>query len=213
MHLRKHRAFTLLELLVVMSIIGIIAAIVVPASTSMMMSSRLTDASAQVVAQLTRARQIAIAHNRTVEVRFYQFGDGEIPGESAANPSTGKYRALQVFEYADSGSAIPSTKIERLPDGVIFDSGATLSTLFSPTQKKTFSSALDTAVSLPRGVGTNYTCSAFRISPSGSAKLSLANWFVTVHRASDGDALATPPHNYSTIQIDAASGAVKVYRP
>ncbi len=207
------KGFTLIEMLVVMAIIAIVTAMVVPAATSMMMASRLTGATDQVVGLISRARQTAIAKNHTVEVRFYQFGDPELPGESVTNPSSGRYRAMQVFEYRENGAASAVTKVERLPDGIIIDSNPILSTLFDPAQKKKFTTTLDPIVDLPRGVGTNYNCMAFQFTPGGTTKLAMKNWYVTLHKSTDGDGLATAPSNYAAVQIEFATGTVKAYRP
>ncbi len=210
----RRPAFSLVELLVVVAIIAMIMAFVVPVTGDVMQASRMTDATNQVEGFFINARQTAIAHNHTVEVRFYQFGDPEVPGEQAANPASGRFRAMQFFEYLDQGEAMPVTKVERLPDGIVFDSGATLSTLLGPSQKKTFTgSNLDPQVNLPRGVNTNYNCCAFQIMPSGTTKLAIGSWYVTLHKLSDGDALPAPKGNYATIQIDGVSGEVTPYRP
>lgn len=208
-------AFSLIELLVVMAIIALLFSFVVPAGNSMMAASRLTDGLSRVEGTLINARQVAIAHNHTVEVRFYQYGDPEVPGEQATVPSSGRYRALQAFEYLDSGAASPIGKMERLPTGIAFDAGSTLSSLLARTQTKSFTAAsgLDPQVSLPRGVGTNYNCAAYQVTPSGMTTLTMANWFVTLHRETDGDNLPAPKGNYATVQVDPISGNVKHYRP
>ena len=180
----RDRAFSLVELLLVVAIIAMIMAFVVPVTTSVMLASRMTDATNQVEGLFVYARQTAIAHNHTVEVRFYQYGDPEEPGEQPANPISGRFRA-QICEYLDHGEAIPVTKAERLPEGIVFDSGSVLSTLLGSTQKKTFtaSSNLDPQINLPRGVNTNYNCYAFQIAPSGTTKLAIGMWYVTLHKA------------------------------
>jgi uncharacterized protein (TIGR02596 family) len=209
----RKSGFSLVELLMVLAIVALISALVIPAATSTMMGSRLSGAANQVLSTLTSARQTAIVHNRTVEVRFYQFGDPETPGENPAKPETGRYRATQTFEYDEHGAALPVTQVERLPDGIVLDSNIKLSTIFDPQQAKTFTPPLDAPAVLPRGVGTNYACSAFQFTPSGSTKLGFGNWFVTLHRLTDGDNLAAPPSNYASVQVEAISGAVKIYRP
>lgn len=222
---RSRHGFSLIELLVVMAIIIMLMALVVPASTSMMAASRLTTAASSVSGLLSYARQNAIASNHTMEVRFYRYGDPEVPGEKANDPTTGRFRAVQLFEYQENGVARAVTKAEPLPGGIIFDAGTedpktTLSSLFGKQHEKQFTPAggsgapqLDPKVNLPRGVGTNYDCMAFQFSPSGITNLGFGNWFVTLHKANDGDNLGQPPPNYATLQVEPVSGAVKTYRP
>jgi uncharacterized protein (TIGR02596 family) len=205
------RAFTLLELLLVILILVLVTAFVVPAVGATLVAMRLRTAADMAVNQIASARQSAIALNRTVEVRFYRFAALGQPGEQPSDPATGKFRALQVFQYDESGLAIALTKVEQLPDGVIFDSGP-LSSLLATIPKKTFKAPLDAQVALPV-CGTNYTCTTYQILPGGNTSLAAGQWYITVHNQNDGDAPPSLPKNYAAIQIDPASGVVRTYRP
>jgi uncharacterized protein (TIGR02596 family) len=209
MNLRS--AFSLVELLVVMAIIGLLATFLAPAVSPILRGSRLTQAGDQVVAVLSLARQTALTTSHSVEVRFYQYGDPEVPGESASSPTTGKYRAIQAFEYKDDGTATPAGKMAKLPLSIIIDAGATLSTLLTLTKTWT---PPDEKPTLPI-VGTKYNCCAFRFLADGSTNLSTtgALWFLTLHNLIDGDTMASPPSNYTTIKIDPMNGSLKAYRP
>ena len=203
--------FSLLELLLVVAIIVLVYAFALPAANSMLTTYRLSTGADIAVGQISSARHSAIAHNHTVEMRFYRYALSGYPGEQPTSPATGKYRALQLFEYNDGGKAVPITKVSQLPGGIIMDSG-TLSTLLASTQLKIFgnSTSLDPQVTLAE-CGTNYICSAYQINPGGITSLSATQWwYLTLHKLTDGDALATPPHNYATIQVDADSGTVRV---
>ena len=211
MNLRS--AFSLVELLVVMAIIGLLATFLAPAVSPILRGSRLTQAGDQVVAVLSLARQTALTTSHSVEVRFYQYGDPEVPGESASSPTTGKYRAIQAFEYKDDGTATPVGKMAKLPLSIIIDAGATLSTLLKSTQAKTWTAA-DKQPTLPI-VGASYNCCAFRFLADGSTNLSTTGtlWFLTLHNLIDGDIMPSPPSNYTTIKIDPMNGSLKTYRP
>src|SRR5688572_6612010 len=120
---RRARAFSLIELLVVCAIIGVIIGFTIPAVTTMMRGSQLTQGSQVLTDQLSLARQLALTRNRPVEVRFYKFADPETPGEDVKEQSTWRYRAFQTFEVLDNGAILPLGKIQMLPSTVIMNEG------------------------------------------------------------------------------------------
>ena len=67
---------------------------------------------------------------------------------------------------------------------------------------------------LPR-VGANYRYVALRFHPDGSTDLlpTAGPWFLTLHDEVQGDGLAQPPANFSTIEMDPVNGSLKFFRP
>jgi len=213
---RRDAGFSLLELLAVIAVFGILASFTMPAVSSVMRASDLRTGAQILSEQLGLARQMAIAKNRSVEVRLYQY---------AASPETGdgKYRALQTFEILDSGTASPLSRVYRLPSSILIDSGtsdpqSTLSSIITATSSGGLSPAVasgaEVGYSLPE-IGKSYRCVKFRFMPDGSTDLSpsSASWFLTLHHASEGDGLAKAPSDYSTVQIDPANGRTRIYHP
>lgn len=229
---RATRAFSLVELLVVMSIIVIIASFAVPAIGTILRGSQLTQSSQQVIDHIALARQMALSRNRNMQVRFYKFGDPETPGQTATDPSTGYFRALQTFEILDNGAAIPVSKPIRLPNAVLINESVQLSTLINQTSARTYKTKGDLAPSDPTipdsTVGKNYEYAAFDFRSDGSTNLPSAGaatggsgvggkdtWFFTMHGVSvDGGSKATSkPDNYVTVQVDPVTGITRVFRP
>ena len=211
------RAFTLIELLLVMAIMILLASFVGPAASTMTKGTQLTQAGQMVSDQLGLARQTALSRGRSVEVRFYQYSDPDIPGESAGSASTGKYRAMQCFLIPETGTPVALGQVQKLPNSIIVDSSAdstnALSTLLGVSQSKAWS-ASDPQVSLPRA-STSYNCRAFRFLRDGSTNLSKSgSWFLTLHELNKGDNLTTLTNlNFVTLQIDPYNGHIKTFRP
>lgn len=203
-------AFSLIELIAVISIIVIIAAFAVPAANTILRGSQLTQAAQLVSGQLSLARQQALTRNRSIEVRFFQYADGEQPGEQPDSPESGKYRAIQMFEVLENGVPIPLSKLERLPVSIVFNDKA-LSTII---EDKTPQAPTPSDPELPRGVNKHYKYVSFRFRPDGSTDLSpIKQWYITLHSLTDEVQGSTPPPNFFTVQIDPVSGSTRNYRP
>ena len=81
---RRHSAFTLVEMLVVIAVIGIIAAMSVPALKNMQKSDSAAAATRQMLDDVARARQFAISQRTTVYMVFVPQDFWNIPGFGAA---------------------------------------------------------------------------------------------------------------------------------
>ena len=228
--MRRHsfvRGFSLIELLTVIVIIGVLVSLVAVAIGPLLTGSGLSQSCINVTGILSYARQAAVSGNQIIEVRVYQYADPTFSGETAGSPNTGKYRAFQTFKINESNIALALTTVQRLPQGIIVDSGAQLTSIFCSTP----TSGSSTGVAIP-GVGNAYNYQFFRIRPSGSivffttaatppalptptfaAPTPPGTWCLTLHASNLGDGLATPPKNFGTIQIDSSSGSTSMFRP
>jgi uncharacterized protein (TIGR02596 family) len=207
MRTSRSSGFSLVELLIVITIIVIMASLMGPTLNSALRGTALTQASDKVIGVLSIARQTAVSKAQTVEVRFYSYTNKELPGD------TGQGHGIQAFTVDDSGNYSPMMKAQILPNSVIISASTNLSTLLSNGTNATPTNAI------PRA-GSNYTYASFQYYRSGSTSLaatSLATniWSVTVVNASDmnGANSNSLPLNYTTIVIDPYNGSLKTYRP
>ncbi|GAT35456.1 Verru_Chthon cassette protein D [Terrimicrobium sacchariphilum] len=193
----KMRAFSLVELLVVVAIIGLLAVLAVPAMSSITGGTSMTRAGQIVADQFAYARQEAVGKNREVQVRFV-WRDGSQPG----------YAGVQLWAPApnDVTSYRPISRISWLPDGTVMASNSKMSPLIAGA------SIRETNGVFPGRGNTKYC--GFRFRPGGGTDLGFdtTSNFVTVVR--DRDAAKTDvPDNYAVIQVDQVNGRIRTYRP
>lgn len=203
-------AFSLIELLAVIAILGVLLALVVPAAGSLMRSSGMTNAGDQLLATLSQARQLAMARNRTVEVRLYKYSDPSLPSQ----PAGGQFRAIQLFLLETTPSGVTTNAAGRkvtVPAAAYIASHPSLSSLLAPTATSTVTGA---ALGQPvPPCGLDYTANTFRIYPDGSTSLpATAPLFLTIVPANAPDD-ATLPENYATIVLQPTTGKGQLYRP
>jgi len=210
----------MVELLIVMGIIAIIAAISLPVLNTIRGSLNLDTVAQNVAGQINLARQNAVATSRPVQVRFYQLTDYN-------GSSTLVYRAMQSFVEGETATT-PITKPFFFPPNIVI-----LNTQASSTDASSLLdwngtlklsgvqnvSAGDSANPLPPPYGTSaYTYFRFRsngqVDQSTSGTTSWTNAWLTLALESAPNVGSTGlPANYVTIQLNAITGAVRVFRP
>jgi uncharacterized protein (TIGR02596 family) len=200
---QNDRAFSLIELMLVIAILAILAGLVIPAFNNISSGHRLTSADQMVASEFDLARQIATSSGVSVEVRLYSFGGAS--GEPAA------FRAIQLFKTNADGNLVPVRKIQRFPQGVIMldNAAGQRSTLLVSGRQRGSGSTDPKIPDLP--AGQSYRIAAFIFQPDGSTNLDIAqSWHVTL--AAERDTEPLPP-NFATLQVDPLNGTTRSFRP
>ena len=232
-HQGRRGGFSLIELLVVVTIIVLVMALSTPALTRTMQAGKLSSAGDSLLGIISQAQQYANTNNLPVEIRFFKFStEMDTPGARQ------DFRAYMMFKVTTSaltqGSTltetfVPMGSLTRLPDSITLVADPDLSPLFPNAN-----SVKDTKNGATPGYagvsGASYN--AIRFMPDGTFRLPGAATGATLglstiafaqdntnsHMtlASDAGASITKanlPKNFYTIQIDPFSGKARTYRP
>ena len=209
---KRLSAFTLMEMLVVLTVIGVLFAFSAPQLFSLLQASSITSAGSLVRNKLTQAQQIALSKNIDIEVRFFKFSD-----ELQAQVDD-EIRGFQFFKYNEEGDAVAISQFFRVQAPVIISNDSKLSTLLQAGNNGR--STTKGKFEIPLGGGSNdremTDFVAFRFRPDGSTDLpsrSAGNdtWHITlVKELSDQGEV---PDNFYTVQINPYNGKISEYRP
>ncbi|PTX96161.1 hypothetical protein DB345_10205 [Spartobacteria bacterium LR76] len=201
---RRACAFSLVELLTVMAIVALLAALTLPGMIGTLRASKLGSESLAVSDLLGYARQMAISRNLPVEVRFFQLPDfNESP---SASPKV--WRAVQAY-VIDGASANPLTRPRYLSSPVIFSSDTTQSGMLTMTSQT--SPVRVGGYGNPPFVALRFKPDGSAIPASGNDPLSRNNSFLTL--VMEGDRSVAQGANFATLQIDPLTGRVQIFRP
>lgn len=195
--MRRASAFTLLELLIVVSLIAIFASMVVPPAVSMLQARSVELAGALVADAVATARQEAVAGNRTVELRLYRSPSG-----------SGDWQALQLWASRGAGEQ-PVTRLQRFPDGVAvwLPHSPLVTTLLTNPAFRT----LGTTNPALAGGSVDYVSVQFRASGALDGSVSTNGNFITLVPRHETN--ASSPANYAAVLINPATGKPTVIRP
>lgn len=210
------KGFSLIEMLIVLTVLGILFALAAPNLFTLMQASTLSSEGNLVRNKLTQAQQLALSKNTDVEVRFFKMGD-----PSAAELEE-EFRGFQFFLFNEEGKLLPASKFFRIKPPVVISED--LSTLLNPSsnsdkegQEYGFLSPSKGNSEIPVGdtlQSVEYV--SFRFRPDGSTDLPGRTggddtWYLSLLQGAN--TTGGLPANHYIVQVDSYNGKIGVFRP
>ncbi|MEM6823187.1 MAG: Verru_Chthon cassette protein D [Verrucomicrobiota bacterium] len=194
-HIQSRRAFSLVELLVVLGIIGVLSTIAIISFGGPSGSFQLTPAANRLKGEINLARHQAMTMNSSYEIRFFQ--------ETAG----GDYVGYQVYRVDADGNPVAENKPEWLPQEVTIPAERALSPILTESVIRGTQSSGG-----PQINGKSY--SAFVFSSSGTLNdvTSVDNFLTLILKNAPRSAGALPD-NYAALSIVPATGYVRLTQP
>jgi len=210
---RGARAFTLIELMVVVAVIALVTSAVAPMVFSSMMANKITSAGESLTGTLSYAHQLAVSGNQEIEVRFYSYEDSSAPGSARG------YRAVALVRASGNTAGAGRTALGQqlgetfyLPSGVVISQGSKLSPPLTH-----ITATPDREDIIKKAGVSDYR--AFHFLPDGGTNLDTLGiapnlcYFTLAEDKPADKAGDDVPKNFYTIQIDPITGRVVPYRP
>src|SRR5690348_12276218 len=107
--MKKNSAFTLVELLVVLVVLGLLVAVAAPTFVGTGKGTRITAAGDLLLNKLSEAQQQALASNAEVEVRFFENKSDPM----SAAPRLRAFQLMTVGEGSGGAEVVPASAILR----------------------------------------------------------------------------------------------------
>jgi prepilin-type N-terminal cleavage/methylation domain-containing protein len=224
----KRRAFTLVEMLLVMAIITVLTSVSVLAMKSLMGSTGLTGAGDKVSAFFAFARQEAISKNTITAAVI-------LTKSSLGTPAYRTYSVWELVLPADDNLSdatwVQASKWQTLPNGVVIDNSTLAATANNYLSSTTVTPALPTMNYLGTTLNPATDCAvqiflpSGRIDPPSNATPSTANNPIALQLAEgfyNGSTItyqhpnatnSALPANYVDYYFSAATGEPKIVRP
>ncbi len=207
---REKQGFSLIEMLIVLSVVGLLFAMSAPQFFTLMQSTSLTTEGAFLRNKLTQAQQIALSKNADVEVRFFKFKD------EAQVETVEQFRGIQFYTYNQRGEAEPISQFFKLKAPIVVSSDNKMSTVLRPTSDDFYSPRRGRSEIPIEGVRREAEFVSFRFRPDGSTdlpgKAGSDTWHLTLVKETDGSN-GSVPDNFYTVQIDPFNGRLLEFRP
>ncbi|HEX2747753.1 MAG TPA: Verru_Chthon cassette protein D [Verrucomicrobiales bacterium] len=218
----RRRAFTLVEILIVLAIIAMLLFFTVPGLKDVLKGSKLTGTADQIIQDIGLARQTAIKESVPVEVRFYKYRNPDARNEE-------RFSAYQCFrllqdrnnpsDYTADRIPVPLfEKVKFIPQGVVLVEAKEWSPLVMDEKMHNDRERVRGLVPAEKDTEAKYY--SFIINPEGETNLDRTGakqWYITLVTETEyqkaPDPMAIKPNDFITLQIDPFTSNVRRYQP
>jgi uncharacterized protein (TIGR02596 family) len=201
-HFIRNTAFTLVEVLVVVTIMSLLMAIVAFTVPDSIASQKLLAASRQVAGDLDHAALVAQRDNRPVEVRFYRFKEADGLG----NKQIRAYQFGSITGWDSNGvpTVTFTSEPQHLPTGIVVMSDPNYSTLVTQSPK--------TPLKTDPQIAADYDYFSYQIRPDGVTTLPKDTKAVlTLVRETQGGTPTKLPTDFRSVVINPTNSKVTSY--
>lgn len=226
---RRKAAFSLIELLSVMAIVGMLTAAVLPAINSIKDGGGVTQAAYDISSVLEQARSYAMANNTYVFV-----GLAEVNGTTsdAAAQTPGKGRVVVAAAGSKDGTRsfgaananlVPLSKLRRFENMHLADTVPNSDNLARPSVGDEYragntSFQAESSFGWPLGATAAYTFTKIiQFDPRGAASVQSSSrrlpQYMEIGLAPTKGDIVLASANCAALLLDGVTGSVKIYRP
>lgn len=224
------RAFSLIELLSVMAVVGMLTAAVIPAVNSIRSGGGVTRAATDISSVLEQARSYAMAHNTYVFVGLAE-ANGAAAESAAPQPGRGRVMVAAVGSKdgtrafgAGNSNLVALSKLRRFDNVHLADALPTTDGMARPTVTDAYRAGNAAFVAeatfqwpLSGGSGGVTFSKIIQFDPRGTASIQsgsrhLPQWMEIGLAPARGDVVLDEA-NCAALLLDGVTGSVRIYRP
>jgi prepilin-type N-terminal cleavage/methylation domain-containing protein len=116
---RQTAGYTLAEMMIVVSIIGILTAVALPAFSGYLRRTRLDGTRNQLISDIYYARSLAIAQRKTFLIRFQNAAPPGVTFAASANPNFYAWGLSDASDITLAGGSTGDRVVNVLPTGSV----------------------------------------------------------------------------------------------